>query len=264
METSPEHAYHSEALSRAWYGASIAEFLQSQPEAIIGRLATNGDFALLTTQKDAWLEQIGILQGCLVGLTGTLFFEFNIPRMGRRIDVVLLIGPIVFVIEFKIGEGNFDRAAIDQVWDYALDLKNFHEASHLASIIPVLVATGTAASPPLKLQSSEDKVYFPVLVRPDRLRDSIDLAVQTVSGETLDEQHWPHASYLPTPTIIEAARALYAQHSVEAIARFDAGAKNLQITSRHIEELVDNARAIRQKIICFVTGVPGAGKLSLD
>ncbi len=260
METSSEPAYHSDALSRAWYSASITEFLQSQPDTIVGRLARNSDFALLTTQKEAWLEQISILQSCLVGLTGTLFFEFNIPRMGRRIDAVLLIGPIVFVIEFKMGESTFERASIDQAWDYALDLKNFHEASHSASVIPVLVATGAATSPMLRLQAYEDKVYFPILVRPNGLRNAIDLALRTVSGETLDGKRWSCASYLPTPTIVEAARALYAQHSVEAIARFDAGAKNLQVTSRRIEELVDEARALRRKLICFVTGVPGAGK----
>lgn len=150
-------------LSRSWYCASIAEFLQTQPDTIVGRLARNNDFALLPTQKDAWLAQIGLLKTCLIGLTGSLFFEFNIPRMGRRIDVVLLIGPVVFVIEFKVGESAFERTAVDQVWDYALDLKNFHEASHFVSIVPILIATGATESAPLKLRPDEDKVYRPIL-----------------------------------------------------------------------------------------------------
>lgn len=260
MDTPLEPVRTAGISSRAWYGASIDEFLKTQPDTIIGRLARNGDFALLPTQKDAWLAQISMLQTCLISLTGSLFLEFNIPRMGRRIDAVLLIGPVVFVIEFKVGESAFERAAVDQVWDYALDLKNFHEASHFVSIVPILIATGATESPPLKLYADEDKVYRPILVHPAGFREAADHILRTVTGDVLDEQRWPRAPYHPTPTIVEAARALYAQHSVEAIARYDAGAQNLRVTSSRIEELVDEARDQRHKIICFVTGVPGAGK----
>jgi hypothetical protein len=206
------------------------------------------------------LAQIGFLQDNLVGLSGALFLEFNIPRMGRRIDAVLLIGAVVFVVEFKVGDTAFERAAVDQVWDYALDLKNFHEASHSVSIVPILIASGTTASARLNLQADEDKVYRPILVYPGDFRAAIERTLLSVTGEMLDEQRWSSAPYRPTPTIVEAARALYAQHSVEAIARYDAGAQNLRITSRRIEELVDEARAQKRKLICFVTGVPGAGK----
>ncbi len=260
MESPPKPAHTTVVSSRAWYGASIAEFLQTQPDAIVGQLVRNGNFALLPTQKDAWFAQIGFLQDRLVDLTGTLFLEFNIPRMGRRIDAVLLLGPVVFVIEFKVGESAFERAAVDQVWDYALDLKNFHEASHSVSIVPILIATGATKSAKFNLYADEDKVYRPILLHPTGFREAIDVALRTVPGEMLDDQQWSGASYHPTPTIIEAARALYAQHSVEAIARYDAGAQNLRATSSRIEELVDEARAQKHKLICFVTGVPGAGK----
>ena len=260
METQPTPFPTIGASHRAWYGASIAEFLQTQPDTIIGQLAKNSDFAVLPTQKSAWLEQIGLLQVCLVSLSGSLFLEFNIPRMGRRIDAVLLVGPVVFVIEFKVGESVFERAAVDQVWDYALDLKNFHEASHSASIVPILIATEAMASVPLKVQADEDKVYRPMQVATAGLRQAIDIALRAVSGDLLDEQQWAIAPYHPTPTIVEAARSLYTQHSVEAIARHDAGAQNLWVTSGRIEELVDEAMEKRRKLICFVTGVPGAGK----
>jgi hypothetical protein len=260
METPPDLTAITGISSRAWYGASIIEFLQTQADAIVGRLARNSEFSLLPTQKDAWLTQIGFLQDRLVGLSGALFLEFNIPRMGRRIDAVLLIGPVVFVIEFKTGESVFERAAVDQVWDYALDLKNFHEASHSVSIVPILIATGAAESDSLKLNADEDNVYRPMMVHPGNFREAIDLILQTVTGEIIDNQQWPSAPYHPTPTIVEAARALYAQHSVEAIARYDAGAQNLRVTSSRIEELVEEARAEKHKLICFVTGVPGAGK----
>src|SRR5258705_2078662 len=118
----------SQLTQRAWYSSSIDAFLRSTPQTILGELVQRGEFALLPTQRDAWLRQFDILRDALSGLSGSLLLEFNIPRMGRRIDAVLLIGPVVFVIEFKIGEAAFDRVAVDQVWDYALDLKNFHKA----------------------------------------------------------------------------------------------------------------------------------------
>ena len=243
---------------RFWYGASIAEFLDASPESVLGQLAFNCDFALIPTQRDAWLAQIEFLRLQLRGLSGSIFFEFNIPRMGRRIDVVLVIGPVIFAI--KVGEKTFDRSAIDQVWDYGLDLKNFHEASHDASIIPILIATEATECPPLDLHGDADKLYRPIIVDPGSFRGALELALRAISGTALDPQIWSRASYHPTPTIVEAARSLYAQHSVEAIARFDAGAQNLHITSKRIEELVDEAQAKRRKRICFVTGVPGAGK----
>lgn len=180
--------------------------------------------------------------------------------MGRRIDAVLLIGPVVFVIEFKVGERAFERKAIEQVWDYALDLKNFHEASHSAPILPFLVVTEKRKSAQFKLHPDEDQVYRPLLVHPEGFRETINLVLRTTAGEKIDDHKWSKAPYLPTPTIVEAARALYAQHSVEAIARYDAGAMNLRVTSNRIQELVDEARAKCRKTICFVTGVPGAGK----
>lgn len=228
-------------------------------ESILGQLAKNSDYTIVLAQRDAWVGQIEVLRSALSGLAGTIFMEFNIPRMGRRIDAVVLIGPVVFVVEFKVGAKEFDRAGIDQVWDYALDLKNFHEASHAVSLLPILVATaGKLGS--IQLQVDEDHVYRPVLVSAERLREAMDLALRTVTGAAVDDRQWSAAPYHPTPTIIEAARALYSQHSVEAIARHDAGARNLRVTSRRIEELVDEARKARRKIICFVTGVPGAGK----
>ncbi|MEQ1852012.1 MAG: DUF2075 domain-containing protein [Chthoniobacteraceae bacterium] len=258
METS--NAKNVSRSSRAWYGATIAEFQRTPPDSIFACLVKNGDFALLTTQKDAWVAQINFLKEHIGGLSGSLFLEFNIPRMGRRIDTVLLIGPVVFVIEFKVGEKSFDRAALDQVWDYALDLKNFHEASHTVSLVPILIATEATEEAPIELHADEDKVYRPIQVQALHFREAIDLTLRRIGGEALDEQRWSSAPYRPTPTIIEAARCLYAKHSVEAIARYDAGAQNLRLTSRRIEELVDEARGKHRKIICFVTGVPGAGK----
>jgi hypothetical protein len=248
------------ASSRAWYGAPVGQFLGTGADAIVGELVRHGTFTIRPEQADAWRAQIDFLRGRLAGLAGSLFFEFSIPRMGRRIDVVLLIGPVVFVVEFKVGASAFDRAAIEQVWDYALDLKNFHEASHDPAIVPILVATDAPHAPFVNLRADPDGVYRPIAVTTSSFRAAIDLVLSTARGPAIDAQQWVAAPYRPTPTIVEAARALYAQHSVEAIARHDAGAENLRVTSQHIESIVEEAKRAKRKVICFVTGVPGAGK----
>ncbi|MBP7274714.1 MAG: DUF2075 domain-containing protein [Kiritimatiellae bacterium] len=254
-----EHAC-ANLLPRAYYSDSIATFIAAPPESVLGVLTTRSEMAVEPPQRDAWLEEIAILKMALRGLEGTLFLEFNIPRMGKRIDAVVVSGAMVFVVEFKVGERAFNRADLDQVWDYALDLKNFHQASHVAPILPILLATEAPVSDRRLTEPHEDRVYPPIRSNGRGLRGIIDLGLVEISGRVLDGVKWGAASYHPTPTIIEAAQSLYAQHSVDAIARHDAGARNLQVTSTRIEELVEQARASRSKIICFVTGVPGAGK----
>jgi len=246
-------------LARSWYGDAIGDFLARDADDILGKLARHAGDGHFADQRDAWLAQIDLLHSQLEGLNGWVFFEFNIPRMGRRVDVILVLGSVIFALEFKVGEKIYDRAAIEQVWDYALDLKNFHEASHNVAIAPILVAT-EATPTSTKFEADEDNVYRPVLTNAASLRNTLELGLSLAKGSALDAQAWARASYRPTPTIIEAARSLYAQHSVEAIARFDAGAQNLHTTSKRIEELVEEARDTAQKFICFVTGVPGAGK----
>jgi hypothetical protein len=245
---------------RAWYASSIEAFAGTATEEILGTITRNSGFTVLLTQRDAWMAQIDFLRERLRGLTGSLFFEFSIPRMGRRVDVVLLTGGLVFVIEFKVGASAFDGAAIDQVWDYALDLKNFHEASHHLTIVPLLVATDAPHAASRQITRDADGVVRPLTANRASFRDVIELAATHFAAPRIDADWWASASYRPTPTIIEAARALYAQHSVEAIARHDAGAENLRVTSGHLEELVAEAKRTRRKLICFVTGVPGAGK----
>lgn len=258
----PNHipAQTARSLSRAWYQASVERFIASSDSEVIGDLALVGNFDLKLTQRDAWIAQLEILRTELRGLRGEIFVEFDIPRMGRRVDTVLIAGPAVFVIEFKVGERSFDQAAIDQVWDYALDLKNFHRASHELPIVPILIATNGRAVAS-KLIRDADEVYRPLCAGAAQLREVIDLVLDSMPhARVVDPQEWATSSYHPSPSIVEAARALYANHSVEAIARSDAGAQNLAVTSAKVEALVETAKRKKQKIICFVTGVPGAGK----
>jgi hypothetical protein len=247
-------------ISRAWYGASCESFRSAPTNAILGELASNGTFAMEEAQRDAWVAQIDFLRERLRGIAGWIFFEFNIPRMGRRVDVVLLTGGVVFVIEFKVGAATFDLSSIDQVWDYALDLKNFHEASHRLTIVPILIATDALHAAVREVIQDSDGVVRPLSASGQSFRSEIDRLLARFGGPEIDGPQWAAAPYRPTPTIIEAARSLYAQHSVEAIARHDAGAENLRVTSLHLEQLIDEAKRTKRKLVCFITGVPGSGK----
>lgn len=246
--------------SNAYYAADVATFIATDPESILGTIATNTTFAVDSTQRDAWLGQITVLKVALDGLQGTILFEFIVPRIGSRIDVVLITGPAVFVIEFKVGEAEIKREDLNQVWDYALDLKNFHKSSHLSPVVPILVATHAPRSNVVVGLPYADNVFSPVHCNSEDLRRLINAALGQLHGDNVNAKTWANSPYQPTPTIIEAAQALFAQHSVDAIARHDAGARNLKITSQRVEDLVEEARRGHRKMIIFVTGVPGAGK----
>jgi hypothetical protein len=248
-------------MNRSWYSASIEVFRQISNEQVIGELALNSTFADIPAQKIAWFKEITMLRKALQGHNGWLHLEFNIPRMGRRIDAVLLLNGIVMAIEFKIDATQYLRADIDQSYDYALDLKYFHEASHNATVIPVLVATKahavpTELCPHLRIQD----LYEPVCTNETEFAATLEKVIEQFPDMSLDPQSWADAAYRPTPTIIEAARALYAGHGVAEISRNDAGAINLTKTSEQLFRIIDQARERKEKVICFVTGVPGAGK----
>jgi hypothetical protein len=249
-----------ELLSRAWYHADIANFQLTDASTVIGKLAEHSEYAVDLEQRNAWVEEIELLKIALAGIDGYLLLEFTIPRMGRRVDAVVLSGPVILVIEFKMGAAQFDRDAVEQAWDYALDLKYFHQASHDRPIVPILVASEAATSEATELIADSDLVYWPLKLAAADLSTGIRSVLGAVTGVPIDALVWLRSPYQPTPTIVEAARALYARHSVEEIARSDAGAKNLLITSRRVEELLGDARSSGKKVICFVTGVPGAGK----
>jgi hypothetical protein len=247
----------------AWYGAPISEFLATRDEHVLGFLATASAFTVELDQRDAWRAEIAILRASLTRLDGWVYLEFDIPRLGSRIDAVVVAGAAVVPIEFKVGEREFRRADREQVWDYALDLKNFHAASHEASLFPLLVATEADTSSTGWGPPHADGVRPPCCADTNSLADFLLRARSEASGPKIDGREWGVAPYRPTPTIVQAARALYRRHSVEAISRNDAGAKNLAVTSARVDEIVDEARTRGSKEIVFVTGVPGAGKTLL-
>jgi hypothetical protein len=250
-------------MTRAYYSATIQEFLQHHPTEVLGRLLSAAEFTVELSQRFAWEEQIRILRDVLLpyAADGKVYFEYAVPRLGKRIDVIALIQSTLFILEFKVGAQEFARQARDQVWDYALDLKNFHESSHDKVLVPVLVATRAADCRVAPEKSAiDDGVFRPILATECRLPEVLqEVLLWTPKGQIRAEE-WEGGRYKPTPTIIEAAMALYAGHGVAEISRSDAGAKNLNATSAAIENIINQCRSGGKKAICFVTGVPGAGK----
>jgi hypothetical protein len=251
-------------LNQAYFSAPVDEFLRQDVQTILGRLAQNHPHDLDPLQRNTWLEQIALLQRELSDVAdGWIAFEFSIPRMGKRADAIVILNGIIFVLEFKVGAHEFSAQAIEQVTDYALDLKNFHEGSYSRIIVPVLIAT-KAYSKPVQLTffpNTDDRVAEPILVNSEGLGDMLTKEAKRFCDESrLDPVQWLATGYKPTPTIIEAAQALYNAHQVEDITRNDAGIKNLSATTERLAQIIDAAKTQRQKVICFVTGVPGAGK----
>ena len=249
-------------MNRSYYSDTIEKFNVTKPEEIIGQMAILSKFADELSQKSAWREEIRILQSVLPKYSGGIYFEYSIPRMGQRIDVVLLIQSVIFILEFKVGEREFPMHAIDQVWDYALDLKNFHETSHDKCIAPVLISTEAKLSETLiSFTSYDDKLLSPIKCNKDLINNVIDKVLLINEEENvIDKAVWESGRYSPTPTIIEAAMALYSGHSVSEISRSDASAINLSTTSDEIASIIQNSKNEKHKSICFLTGVPGAGK----
>jgi Uncharacterized conserved protein (DUF2075) len=247
-------------VSRAYYLNSIGTFLEEDIHKIFGKLATEHSFALEDLQKNAWLAQIEILKNQLKMISeGHIAFEYTIPRMGKRVDVILLFQGIVFVIEFKVGERIHSIHSLDQVLDYSLDLKNFHKQSHNRVIVPILIAT-EAMDVGRTLEKFQDNIYVPIKANKHNIGQTVYQISESMSPMELNPETWFDSPYQPTPTIIEAAQRLYRGHTVKDISRSDALAANLTTTTQTISNIINESKHKKLKSICFVTGVPGAGK----
>ena len=247
-------------MRRAYYSSSINEFCNQEPDKILGVMTQEHSFDLSMLQRDAWIEQTQILKSVLCEYNGNIYFEFSIPRMGRRVDAVVIIGSVIFVIEFKVGGKTYESADRDQVMDYALDMQNFHEGSHHVTLVPILVATKASAIG-FKINSlPEDRLLSPICCNEITLGDVITRVLELQTEDTIDSNEWEESGYKPTPTIIEATLALYNGHSVTDISRSDASTENLSHTSISVAEIVKQSKENSEKSIIIVTGVPGSGK----
>lgn len=247
-------------MQRSYYSARIREFLDEKPETLLGKLMVSDEFSTTDLQKNAWRKEIDILQDQLRSVeNGDIAFEYTIPRMGHRIDVVCIIRGLIFLLEFKVGDSEYRKSTADQVMDYALDLKYFHELSADRYIIPISIPT-EAPSVCNEVSFMEDKISNVLKCTKDNIGLTIGSVLSSVQDQDLSIADWINSRYAPTPTIIEAAQAMYRNHSVKDISRNDAGAHNLTATTETINQIIDDCKRNHKKAICFVTGVPGAGK----
>jgi hypothetical protein len=247
------------------YGEAWSDFLCREVSYVLGELASQSQGNIELMQKNAWAEQINYLKTLQIPDAyqeeAKIYFEFTVPRLGRRADVVIFIAGNIFIIEYKVGESSFTRSGLEQVWDYALDFKNFHETSHSITIIPILIPTKAERSQfKISQTAHSDGLFIPMAIASVQLSDVVSAVLLNSVGKKISVGAWEEGRYLPTPTIIEAARVLYSGHTVENISRSDAGATNLTMTTSQIDRVIDHCRSNRRKAVCFVTGVPGAGK----
>jgi len=254
-------------MQRFYYSETFADFIAQSGEYILGCMDTLNEFDLTLEQRGAWLEEFSLMKDVVAALPsdGQILFEYTIPRLGKRIDVVLLTGGIVFTIEFKVGADEFLVNDKEQVWDYALDLKNFHEESRGRIIVPILVATGVRDTdcplPDAAFCYYDDQVYNPILCNAGTLLPAVQKILDSTPAQpSLDPHEWAFSRYSPTPTIIQAASALYINHSVEDITRHEADKAGIDSCTDYILDIIKTSKQNHQKSICFVTGVPGAGK----
>lgn len=245
---------------RAYYSAPLSDFLQQSTNEILGIIHTNDSFAETTIQQsNTWETEVTILKDQLRNLPdGRIIFEYTIPRMGKRVDVVVLTHNIVFLLEFKCGDTEYRQSTYDQVYDYALDLRNFQKESHDKLLVPMMIST--RAPHYQNILTERDRIIEPIRCNAQNLGIAIEHIANQYEEPSFDYKAWEDSEYLPTPTIVEAAQALYRGHNVHDITRSDAGAENLTITTDEINRIIDHSKAHGRKSICFVTGVPGAGK----
>ena len=251
---------------RYLYSDVFGNFLRKDSESIFGELVDNYHGEIIGTTKEAWKGEIALLKKVLVPWSSEnaqIIFEYNIPRLGKRIDVVLLLQGLIFCLEFKVGQKAALQADVEQVMDYALDLKNFHLFSHDKKIIPILIPTQHQSSTTeFKPSVYDDGIYNPLITGEEGLQELIEKVLEHagVSSQAENTDTWLISPYSPTPIIIEAARTLYENHSVEEITRHEADKVSTDQTIDYILNVIENSKNKREKSICFVTGVPGAGK----
>ena len=251
------------AATRYYYSDTIASFIDRNVNEIIGKLTLASQHDINDETSQSWVEEIYTLKEILkpYRFRGSIYFEYNIPRMGRRADVIVVIDGIIFVLEYKTSEQKFTREARTQVWDYALDLKNFHEQSAERILIPILVAPKESnKNCSLELKYYEDNVYEPLQVNASKLRYAFATVLESIPHDTqnlVTDDVWAKSGYEPTPTIIEAAIALYEENTVEDITKHGGDIDN---ASLELLNIINYCRDNNRKGICFITGVPGAGK----
>jgi len=259
----------------SYFRASIAEFLETAESEIFAKLtlgyANSGFSQMRMDQPRTWWDDLASLRNSLKELRLQLpessqwqvLLEFSIPRKPRRLDVILLTGSEIILLECK--RSSSSPEAIRQVEEYALLLHYFHKPSHQQRIYPVVVFAATHQQPPYK----QRELSFPTLpsfwIAPTAVSSWSSLAnllfcIPETQALSPDGAAWERGAYHPTPTIIDAALALRSGLKIREIAYSEAAEHDIQTVTEEISNIIAQAQANHEHVICFLTGVPGSGK----
>jgi hypothetical protein len=254
----------------AYYRASLPDFARASHSEIEATLAEQNAKAAFPLQPEAlfaWKAQLPEFQNAARWLLRevpdanlwSILLEYPIPRVGKRIDAVILGRDVIIVLEAKTGAA--PTSAVRQVDDYALNLACFHEGSASRPIVPLVVANGHVAM-------RRERTTFDHLIEPCMFATFSELGpmVKQIMGAhpgdhlRLDAYAWDEARFKPIPPIIDAAVALYSDMNVFEIGHSCAAREDLLRTTERLVNIVSASRTDGAKTICFVTGIPGAGK----
>ena len=253
----------------AFHRLRLSELVGNSVNGIVGELARHQP-GVTPEQIRSWEDQVVLLRTSAEQLMAVhpsaanwwLLLEYQMIRLQRRIDAVILADEVIFSLEFKMGGDRFESADKRQADDYALDLRDFHEGSQGFPIVPVLCVSG---APSVYQQS----LLLAHSIAPLLLTNADNLAAECLKAYYAFHQdqlpyhqitEWESSAYKPVPSIIEAAEAIYASTDVRAINCFQTDIGNLGATTSRLIEIIADARSNNKHIVCFVTGVPGSGK----
>lgn len=256
----------------AFYIDKLSNHHATSTDQIVGTISlaySNHHLDLKKQQTKSWEATIEIIKKFYEESLKTIhdiekwrvLYEYKIPRRSKRIDIVLLCQSLIFVIEVKNNQDNYSPSDIAQLEDYCLDLRDFHHGSYEKIIVPILLCT-KAPIISNNIERTDDYVQETLFVNESNFSTVIHkvLNLDFSGNRGIDLENWNNSKYLPTPTIIEAAQTLYSGQNVNEISRNHAGVENLTTTTNAILNAIRKANEDNKKIICFITGVPGAGK----
>jgi hypothetical protein len=252
----------------SFYGARVAEFMSDDPNNVVGVLATRASLEYRGNQPEqarSWRDQVKLLRRAFSEVKGSgewgLLLEYSLRRLGRRPDAVILAPGVIIVVEFKMSAEKHAAHHVQQVEDYALCIRDFHAYSRGCVIAPIVCAEHAPRVVPAR-PSVIEAVASVILTNAHDLPEALQLAASLGASNAASVcwRDFDSGAYNPTPTIVDAARAVYAGHSVKEIGRSDADGMALQCAAERLRHWVLEARRNGQHIICLVSGTPGAGK----
>lgn len=255
----------------AYYRAPLGTFVSETESSIIGALAVanrKAQFPLSPEAVEAWELQLSpLVQGCRQLISELpaaakfeILLEYPIPRVGKRIDAVLLMHNVIVAIETKTGLSA--TTAERQVDDYAIQLACFHAPSIHRTIVPVVISDGHVAK--AGARPFADDVVRPCRQAYTRAVGELLISVAREESDLLspgiNASAWDAGIFHPIPPIIDAAVRLYSENEVFEIGHACAAREDLDQAVSSLTTIVRTSREKDEKSICFITGVPGSGK----